>query len=381
MIRESANKGIRGCFCIGEYRIVVMMLLVVWAAAGSCYGVFTDSSAKPRYFKKDYVAEAKKSLMSLDAAMGDWEGGWKLDDGTDSGPLAAQVIALGDGKYRVNVLDRFDARDAELGVLDGQREGQAVKLVGKATSQGMTFDVKGTISGQKLAGTFENWEATGTFEMKPVFRVSKTMGLRPPKGAVVLFNGKKSKLKEWKRARVKANEDDVVKWELIGGAMRVKRPTGSIITRKKFTDVDLHLEFRTPFMPAARGQGRGNSGVYLQGKYEVQVLDSYGLDGKDNECGGIYKVREPSVNMCAPPGQWQTYDIEFRAPRFDSSGKKVSDGTMTVWHNGVMIQNKTKMKGATTASLGGEPSEPAGIYLQDHGNAVEYRNIWLIEKK
>ena len=97
--------------------------------------------------------------------------------------------------------------------------------------------------------------------------------------------------------------------------MEVIRDTGSIVTKKKFSDFKLHLEFRTPFMPEKHGQARGNSGVYLQGRYEVQVLDSYGLEGLDNECGGIYKVGRPLVNMCAPPLQWQTYDITFRAPR------------------------------------------------------------------
>jgi len=161
--------------------------------------------------------------------------------------------------------------------------------------------------------------------------------------------------------------------------MRVKPRTGSIITRKQFTDVKLHIEFRTPFIPEKRGQARGNSGVYLQGRYEVQVLDSYGLEGLDNECGGIYKVGPPLVNMCAPPTQWQTYDITFRAPRFDAAGNSISKPTLTVFHNGVKVHDKTEVSGATTASLGGKASEPAGIYLQDHGNPVEFRNIWLVE--
>jgi hypothetical protein len=192
----------------------------------------------------------------------------------------------------------------------------------------------------------------------------------------VLFDGKD--FKQWKHAKKKKGED-AVKWELVDGAMRVKPGTDSIITRKQFTDVKLHVEFRTPFMPKARGQGRGNSGVYLQGRYEVQVLDSYGLEGKDDECGGIYKVAPPLVNMCAPPMQWQTYDITFRAPRFDGAGNKVSDPILTVIHNGVKIHDKTEARGPTTASLGGKATEPGGIYLQDHGNRVEYRNIWLVE--
>jgi hypothetical protein len=132
-------------------------------------------------------------------------------------------------------------------------------------------------------------------------------------------------------------------------------------------------------MPEKRGQGRGNSGVYLQGRYEVQILDSYALEGRDNECGGIYKVGPPLVNMCAPPTQWQTYDITFRAPRFDANGKKIELSTLTVVHNGVTIQNEVKAKGPTTAAPDLTEKGPGGIYLQDHGNPVEYRNIWLVE--
>jgi len=215
--------------------------------------------------------------------------------------------------------------------------------------------------------------------LERAIRVSPTMGVKPPKGAIVLFNGKD--FKEWKRARVKEGEDDTVKWKLVNGAMVVTRGGGgNIITRKTFNDVkQLHVEFRSPFMPDKRGQGRGNSGVYLQGRYEVQVLDSYGLEGKDNECGGIYKVKQPRVNMCAPPTQWQTYDITFTAPKFDAEGKLTEMAKMTVEHNGVLIQDKTEVGGSTTASAGGKASEPGGVYLQDHGNPVEYRNIWLVE--
>ena len=112
----------------------------------------------------------------------------------------------------------------------------------------------------------------------------------------------------------------------------------------------------------------------LQGRYEVQVLDSYGLKGEDNECGGIYRVKAPRVNMCAPPGQWQTYDITFRAATAESKP------TLTVRHNGVLIQEGTEVGRTTTAGMGGRASQPGGLYLQDHHNKVEYRNIWLVEQ-
>jgi hypothetical protein len=133
-------------------------------------------------------------------------------------------------------------------------------------------------------------------------------------------------------------------------------------------------------MPKARGQGRANSGVYCQGRYEVQVLDSFGLEGKDNECGGIYTLHAPKVNMCYPPPQWQTYDIDFTAPRF-ADGKKTENARITVKHNGVLIQDNVDVKHDTAGNVVPEGPGPGPLHLQNHGNPVFYRNIWLVEKK
>jgi len=182
---------------------------------------------------------------------------------------------------------------------------------------------------------------------------------------------------KWKWISVHDPDGDKVKWPIVDGAMEVGR--GNLVTKDKFKDFKLHIEFRTPFMPEARGQGRGNSGVYLQGRYEIQVLDSYGLEGRDNECGGIYQVGAPMVNMCLSPLQWQTYDITFQAPRFDASGNKTEDAVVTVVHNGVTIHDRRKLPGPTGGAMDGNVAEPGGIYLQDHGNPVRFRNIWLVE--
>ncbi|MGE5294901.1 MAG: DUF1080 domain-containing protein, partial [Solirubrobacterales bacterium] len=186
---------------------------------------------------------------------------------------------------------------------------------------------------------------------------------------------------KWKWINAHDAGGDKVKWSLVDGAMEVKAGAGNIVTKDRFKDFKLHIEFRSPFMPAARGQGRGNSGVYLQGRYEIQVLDSYGLEGRDNECGGIYQVGAPMVNMCLPPMQWQTYDITFQAPRFDASGSKTEDAIVTVVHNGVTIHDRRKLSGPTGGAMDDRISEPGGIYLQDHGNLVQFRNIWLVETK
>jgi len=198
----------------------------------------------------------------------------------------------------------------------------------------------------------------------------------------VAFEPEKPNAKDvqWKEVNLNKVQTDKVRWKLVDGTMQVVSGAGSIVTKRKFKDFKLHLEFRTSFMPAARGQSRGNSGVYLQGRYEVQILDSYGLKARHNECGGVYEIGTPLVNMCAPPLQWQTYDITFQAPRFDAAGKKVSDAQVSVVHNGVTIHDNLVVPRPTTLALDNNVSEPGGICLQDHGNEVQFRNIWLVER-
>jgi len=366
MVRE-VKKNRKYHFLISGCKIIALIsALVLPLALASCAG---PAGGK-------LVLEAKKAIERSDLFMGDWQGSWRLDDGSDSGPVVAQVIALGKGNYRANFLEEFDQRVEPIAVLQGPHRDGVVSFAGSGEYDGITLQIQAAIEGNKFTGNFQGQDFSGSFTMERTVRLSPTLGAKPPKNAIVLFDGKN--FDEWKHPNKKEGEDSV-KWELTGGAMEVAPGTGSIITRKQFTDVKLHLEFRTPFMPEARGQGRGNSGVYLQGRYEVQVLDSYGLEGRENECGGIYGAAPPLVNMCAPPMQWQTYDITFRAPRFDSSGKRVSKPTLTVLHNGVLVHEKTEARGPTTAALGGKATEPGGIYLQDHGNRVQYRNIWLVE--
>ncbi len=170
-------------------------------------------------------------------------------------------------------------------------------------------------------------------------------------------------------------------WTLKDGAMQVKPGSGNLISRQKFNDAFIHVEFRLPYMPPAREQKRGNSGVYIQGRYEIQVLDSYGLEGKDNECGGIYKVSRPRVNMCAPPLQWQTYDIQFSAPTCGPGETKISNARITVRHNGVLIHENLELSGITGGSVDDHTNEPGGLMLQDHGDLVAYRNIWVIPQE
>jgi hypothetical protein len=195
----------------------------------------------------------------------------------------------------------------------------------------------------------------------------------PPPGAVVLFDGKS--LDGWVQRK---DPKAPAAWKLVeGGAMQVQG--GDIHTKQTFGgNFQLHVEFRVPYMPEAKGQARGNSGVYVQGRYEVQILDSYGLETTDHDCGGIYEVATPIVNACKAPTVWQSYDITFRSPRCEN-GAQVEPPRISVRHNGVLIHRDVKItKENTRAGMGGDVCKPGPIMLQDHGNPVQFRNIWLL---
>lgn len=270
-----------------------------------------------------------------------------------------QVIALGDGKFTgVGYHGGLPG--------DGWNLESPTRIENMALNDGeVTFE---SDSGKAVVkdgkATLFASDGTELGKIERVVRKSKTLGAKPPEGAVVLFDG-----------------TSVDGWELNGkpGKMTddglLKQGTA---TKQKFQSHQLHIEFQMPFMPKARGQARGNSGIYLQGRYEVQMLDSFGMTGQQNECGGIYSIRKPDQNMCFPPLQWQTYDITFHAATF-KDGKKLEHATMTVEHNGVVIHEKVKLPKKTTAAPNNEGPEPGFVYLQNHGNEVRYRNIWVKE--
>jgi hypothetical protein len=196
-------------------------------------------------------------------------------------------------------------------------------------------------------------------------------GSAPPSDAIVLLDG--TSLAEWREP----------KWKLEDGGVTVVAKTGSLVTRREFGDVQLHIEWRAPAKVEGEGQGRGNSGIFLMERYEVQVLDSHENETYVNgQAGAIYKQHAPLVNASRGPGEWQSYDILFMAPRFRSDGTVERPATFTVLHNGVLIQNHVEVKGTTTNV--GEPKYEAHpgkapLALQDHGNPVSYRNIWVRE--
>jgi len=268
----------------------------------------------------------------------------------------SQVVALGDGK--------FDVIGTQGGLPgDGWKRGDMTKR-----GTGELKDGVCSLKGEDWTGTIKDGVLTvmqgdqKVAELKKVERKSPTLGAKPPAGATVLFDGQSA--------------DAFEKGELVEG--NLLGPT-NCVSKKTFADHTLHLEFRTPFMPKSRGQARGNSGVYPQGRYEVQVLDSFGLEGKDNECGGIYQASSPAVNMCLPPLAWQTYDIDFTSAKYDAAGKKTSNARITVKHNGVTIHDNLELQKGTPGYKGEGP-EKLGLFLQNHGNPVAFRNIWVVEK-
>jgi hypothetical protein len=195
----------------------------------------------------------------------------------------------------------------------------------------------------------------------------RSLGAKPPEGAIVLFGG--DDLDGW----VKLDGKTPAAWPVADGILTVGK--GNIMTKQRFGDFQLHLEFNVPYMPKAHGQARGNSGVFLAGTYELQVLDSYGLTLKDNDCGAIYKQIVPAVNACKPPLQWQTYDVTFYKASV-AQGKVEKKARVTVIQNGVLTIDNAEIS-ITPGGIDLAEGANGPIMLQDHGNAVEYRNIWI----
>ena len=277
--------------------------------------------------------------------------------------VGLQVIALGDSKFSAKWFEGgLPGSDGKNPVPLG--ESQLADQTVRFTHDDLTIQIA-----DQSAQVSSKDTAVG--ELKRVQRTSPTLGLEPPQGAVVLFGagGNPEDVKQYAQL-----------WQAKGQPGRIS-DNGCLMegatSKQKFQSHRIHIEFRLPYQPDARGQQRGNSGIYVQGRYEVQMLDSFGLEGKNNECGGIYSIKKPDLNMCFPPMQWQTYDIDFTAAKF-KDGKKVADAVMTVKHNGVVIHDQVKLPRSTTAAPLKDGPDPGPVYLQNHGNPVRYANIWVI---
>jgi len=280
------------------------------------------------------------------AIQGEYLGEGTLPDGW-KGKIGAQVVALGEGKFSVELFAGglpgagWQRGDRQFS-LSAERKGDAAEVSG--------LELGGRIDGKSLTLCDAGGKTLAT--LRRAERTSPTLGEKPPQGAIVLFDGSGAEqFKDGKLTEMKTLE-------------------AGCTTKEKYPMKRLHLELRLSWRPTARGQGRSNSGVYITGVPEIQVLDSFGLEGKRNECGALYGRQEPAVNLCLPPLVWQTFDVEFAQPEKDSQGNRPGRLLVTVRHNGVVVHDQY--------GIGGKLSDARGIHLQRHGNRVQYRNVWVV---
>jgi hypothetical protein len=283
-------------------------------------------------------------------------------------PFGIQAIAMGDGTFDVV---------AYPGGLPGDGWTPPNKIIGKGVREGEGDAARVTVEALDWGGTRRKGEirngavvvlsdsGSELARLPKVARTSPTLGEKPPQNAVVIFDGTGTSTDTSALVNGRVSEDGL----LMEG----------VTTKDSFGDAAWHIEFRLPYQPKDRGQGRGNSGAYLMGSYETQMLDSFGLEGKDNECGGIYKAAAPFVNMCLPPLTWQTYDILVTAPRFEGD-TKVANARMTVRHNGTVIHDNVEVPAITPGGPLKQEATKGPLHLQNHGNPVRYRNIWVLPK-
>ena len=324
----------------------LLLLLAVSVAFGACFAAAEGPKyADPQQVDADFALQGEYSGM--------------VGAGGDQQKLGVQVIALGKGRFEA--VGYFGGLPGDGWNGEKPLRAQGEVKDGEVKFQGERGWAK-LSQGEIIAGDPDGNEAG---RLKKIVRESPTLGKKPPAGAVVLFDGTADSLKNWVGGRM---TDDGLLME-------------GTASKQKFGDQSIHFEFRLAYQPEDRGQGRSNSGIYLQGRYEVQILDSFGLEGKDNECGGIYSVKAPDVNMCYPPLSWQTYDIDFKAAKFDDQGKLVTNPRMTVRHNGVIVHNDVELPGerSTTAAPVGPGAESGPVFLQNHGCPLRYRNVWVVE--
>jgi hypothetical protein len=345
-------------------RTALILSLLAWPMIGSAEeakpGEAKPAEKKPAAKKPAAKRPPKPEAVTDPAKAGPdyWLQGEFVGDAPGGGKLAAQVFALGEGRF-------------DVWFLAGGLPGDGWDGKGRVKASAATADGKTAVSGGGYEATLEGTPESGRiagktpdgkdFALTRVLRRSPTEGAKPPAGAVVLFDGNGTD--HWKGGKVTPD------------GLLLAGPT----TLKPFGDCTLHVEFRTCWLPTVRGQDRSNSGVYIQQRYEIQVLDSFAIDLRNNHCGSVYTQIAPAVNMCLPPLSWQTYDIEFRGPRFDADGKKIVNARITVLHNGVKVHDDVEVKSKTGY---GKPEGPAPgpLTLQNHGSPVAYRNVWLVEK-
>lgn len=262
-------------------------------------------------------------------------------------PIGVRILALGEGKFR---------SVAYVGGLPGSGEDNSRQIVTEATRSDngtVTFKSDRSVTVWK-EGKLLAMLGDRVFEFKRVERRSPTLGKKPPKNAIALFDGKS--LDEWKNGELSAQC-------LLPGAT----------TKRSFGSFKMHLEFQVPLEPKKEPQSRGNSGVIIQNEFELQILDSFGLKGQHNECGGLVKIKRPDANMSSPPRAWQTFDIDFTAAEFTDTHKLLDPPLLTVRHNGVVIHRDVELPPDDSSK-----ARRWQLSLESTGSPVLFRNIWIL---
>jgi hypothetical protein len=343
------------------FRLVAAGLLAAGILVSSGVHFLTGQEKKEPAKKRERIAisEPKDAAKDPDFAIqGEYVGEITLNVGKRN--IGVQVIAKGLGEFDLKLLmgglpgDGWDGKTTMKSVAKRGEDG-TVAITGKEFSGSISDGTMTIKDGMKIEST-----------LKKIVRKSSTLGAKPPEGAVVLFGGPGDE-KNWNGGKIV---------ELSDG----KYLNMGITSKEKFGAFKAHFEFRLPWMPNSSGQGRANSGVFLVDQYEVQVLDSFGLKGENNECAGIYSRVKPSVNMCYPPMSWQTYDIEFTPAEFNEDKKKIKNARTTILHNGVKVHDDVEIKGHT-ADDSPETPGPGPFQLQNHGDPLVYQNIWVVPSK
>lgn len=279
----------------------------------------------------------------------------------------AMVVPVGDSVYRIlvsaNGEDGVEGTQVEI---YGAEEGNELLLFARSGGYGWGGEIRGEHLSIRTAYHQH-------FELDKTERHSSTERAEPPENALVLLpykDGEKPDISAW------TNDQ----WEALdSGAMRVKKGAGNTKTKQEFTDIEkLHIEFKLPVEQNSSGQGRGNSGVFLNGNYEVQILDSFGVIPTSGDCGGIYNLASPMKNVALPPGAWQTFDISFKTPQMQEDGTVTQLPRITVLFNGVKVHDDLEIPYSTYADQKGHIAQ-GSIELQDHGHLVEFRNIWVVQ--
>lgn len=319
------------------------------------------------------MATANMALAErAENVMGNW-GGKFLGNDWQERTLRAQIVAESREDFRVYLY--VDEKRVQIKGKTVKKKTGMRGQVDLGSALGGVHSVRAEVVGGTIKGAFAKDGASAKFELKKVFNKSPTLGKEPPAGAVVLLAGLQAS-QEVKQETLDREWTILPRWKLQSdGSIQIQG--SSIVSNKAFGDAQYHVEFRTPFMPGDTGQGRGNSGVYILGQYEVQVLDSFTDEPRDNQCGGIYQRAVPLTNPSLPPLEWQTYDITFKTARFDANGAKTQDAVITVKHNGVVIHDNLALSDRTPGGLGGSEATKGQLLFQDHSDRVGFRNVWV----